>query len=305
MTGKPKILVIEDEPGVLMMMVQRLTQAGFEIRKYKYTGFGSYFFYDFLLFHKLLGIDKMLSIEHDSNLEKRVKYNRPFSCVEIKIDKASNIIPTLPREAKHLLWLDYDQNVNRDILDDLYAVGSQLSTGSIVLVTVDVEPPDRDSEEIEATKRYFEEETKKYLGIKTDDQYAKSNIPSLSKELLYNALMNGMSGRIGFEYFPLFYFTYADGHKMMTLGGMIGRKKEKTKLKLLDTHEAFYFRMNNKDTPYNIEVPIVTKKERHLLDSNMPCNPDWLPAEFEFSRDKVKVYREVYRFLPAYAELLL
>ena len=37
-----------------------LSDAGFEIREYQYTGMGSIYFYDFILFHRLLGIHNML-----------------------------------------------------------------------------------------------------------------------------------------------------------------------------------------------------------------------------------------------------
>jgi len=82
---------------------QRLAQAGFEIRDYQYTGFGSIFFVDFIIFHKLLGISKMLSIEHDERIETRVKFNCPFECVDVKIDLATNVIPTLSPDGK-LKW---------------------------------------------------------------------------------------------------------------------------------------------------------------------------------------------------------
>ena len=37
----------------------------------------------------------------------------------------------------------------------------------------------------------------------------------------------------------------------------------------------------------------------------MPCDDSWLPNEFEASTEEIKAYREIYRFLPSYAELLV
>jgi hypothetical protein len=37
----------------------------------------------------------------------------------------------------------------------------------------------------------------------------------------------------------------------------------------------------------------------------MPCDDDWLPNHFEADAEDVMAYRELYRFLPSYAELLL
>ncbi len=37
----------------------------------------------------------------------------------------------------------------------------------------------------------------------------------------------------------------------------------------------------------------------------MPCKDNWVPQAFSMGKKDVAVYREIYRFIPAYAELLL
>ena len=37
----------------------------------------------------------------------------------------------------------------------------------------------------------------------------------------------------------------------------------------------------------------------------MPCADKWIPADFELSSENVRAYREIYRFCPTYAELML
>ena len=66
-----------------------------------------------------------------------------------------------------------------------------------------------------------------------------------------------------------------------------------------------YDRRSFDEDAYQIQVPIVTAKERLRLDSAMPCADGWVPEEFEMDAEQVRLYREVYRFLPAYAKLLL
>lgn len=284
---------------------QRLAQASFEIRDYKYIGFGSFYFVDFIIFHKILGINKMLSIEHDINLEGRVRFNCPFKCVEIKIDSSTDIIPTLSQDLRYILWLDYDEPVTDSILNDVYLAGSQLSCGSILLITVDTEPPSKESDEPSASKTYFEIEAKKYLGLVDIGDFAERNLPETSKRVIVNALKGGMSGRKEIEFLPLFYFLYADGHRMMTFGGMIGSEPEKRKLNSINKEGAIYLRMGMDNEPYVIKAPPFTRKERHLLDPVMPCSDGWQPEDFTFPPEHIEAYREIYRFLPAYAELLI
>jgi len=285
---------------------QRLAQIGFPIRDYQYTGFGGIYFVDFILFHKLLGISKMLTVEHDKDFEDRVRFNCPFKCIGISMDTATDVIPTLSRDLRHILWLDYDYPIMRGILTDVYLAASQLTCGSILIITVDVEPPIKGKEDPYTNKEYFEEEAGEYSGLRNINDFTKDNLPKTSGEILQNALNDGLAGRQDADFYPLFHFLYADGHKMLTIGGVIASNIEKKMIRSIDTNCAYYLRTNLSSNPYQIEVPILTQKERHILDAAMPsCSEDWQPDEFKLSPKDIDVYREIYRFLPAYAELLL
>jgi len=286
---------------------QRLAQAGFSIRDYEYTGFGGLYFIDFVIFHKLLGINHMLSIEHDSTLAGRVRFNCPFNSpiIEIAIASATDVIPSLSRDQQHILWLDYDEPVTKTNLNDIYLAGGQLSKGSSLIVTVDVEPPVKDKHDAHTNKGYFEEEAGVYLGLANITEFTKENLYKVSRRVILNALKEGMVGRTGVDFLPLFYFLYRDGHRMMTLGGIIGSNVEKRKLESMNKEGAVYLRMKGNEGPYEIKVPVFTRKERLLLDSKMPCPPGWKPTAFTIPAEHIATYREIYRFLPSYVELLL
>lgn len=293
------------ERRMLLDAFQRLAQAGFSIRDYAYTGFGSLHFIDFVIFHKLLGIDQMLSVEHDLALEGRVRFNCPYRCVDIMMGSATDVIPTLSRDQQHILWLDNDEPVTKAILNDVYLAGSQLPTGSFLIVTVDVEPPVKDAYDAHTNKLYFEEEAQNYLGLLDIQAFTKENLYKTSKQVIMNALKEGMAGRTSIDFHPLFYFVYAGSHRMMTIGGMIGSNAEKRKLNSMNKEGAVYLRMKENEDPYEIKVPVFTRKERHLLDSAMPCPAGWQPTEFTIPVEHIETYREIYRFLPSYVEILL
>jgi hypothetical protein len=295
------------ERRMLVDAFQRLGEAGFSIRDYRYVGFGSIHFVDFVIFHKLLGIADMLSVEHDPKLEGRVRFNSPFDCIDLKMDSSTNVIPTLSPDDRHILWLDYDEPVSSTVTEDVYMAGSQLSRGSILLVTVDVEPPVKGFDDAKTSREYFEREVGKYLGGTDIRDFTESNLHKMSRRVIMNALKEGMSGRRRIHYFPLFYFLYADEHRMMTVGGIIGSSEEKRNTESMNVEGAAYFRkrLGEKEGPYQIVVPVITRKERHLMDSAMPCEEGWQPKDFAMPAADVSAYREIYRFLPAYAELLL
>ncbi len=53
--------------------LQRLGATRFPITEFTVTGFGSIYFIDFILFHKLLGLRTLLSLEREESLKKRVE----------------------------------------------------------------------------------------------------------------------------------------------------------------------------------------------------------------------------------------
>jgi len=107
------------ERRMLIDAFHMLAMANFPIRDYQYTGFGSVYFVDFILFHKLLGIKRMVSVEHSEKVENRVKFNRPYAFVDIVIGSASELIPRLSPDLKHILWLDYDDVLSASHLADI------------------------------------------------------------------------------------------------------------------------------------------------------------------------------------------
>ncbi len=295
--------------------LQRLSAAGFQIADYQYTGFGSIYFVDFTLFHKFLGFKNMLSLEHDTNLESRVRFNRPYKFVDVEMQSATWIIPTLNRDRKHLLWLDYDGVLKKDHISDVLAAMTYLSVGSIVLVTLDGEPPELSKEELDRAKRnwprawmtYFEAQAGEFLDSRLAVRdFAKSNLPTVNVKVMESAFAYGLAGRTDVEFSPLFNFIYRDGsNQMLTIGGMVTSAEERRRIASCNWVGASYYRSTLGSEPYRIVIPRLTRKERLFLDHAMPCPQGWRPTEVDIPQELIDQYREIYRFFPAFAELML
>jgi hypothetical protein len=293
--------------------LQILSRSNFSIGDYQYTGLGSIFFVDFILFHKLLGIHRMLSVEISRKIKKRVQFNCPYGNIKLEFGRIGDFISQLNKDLKHIVWFDYDYALNTEVMMDVILASSELSPGSIILITVDLEMPKRDKglgeEDARRTPQermdYFNGALGRFFELDWDVRdFAQSRMPAVNLHLLQNAVKNGLTGRSEIEFLPLFNFVYADGHEMLTFGGVIGGPVERRLLEACDFSKAPYIRRSVKDDPYEIKVPILTRKERLHLDSEMPCPNGWKPKQFELADDAIKTYREIYRFYPAYAELL-
>src|SRR2546429_3020654 len=129
------------ERRMLLELFQRLMEAGFRISGYQYTGMGSFYFVDFIMFHRYLGIKKMVSVECVQAIEKRVHFNRPYGSIDIVMGDIADVIPSLSPDRKHILWLDFNFVITKEAIDAIVLATAKLSPGSVLLVTVDAEPP--------------------------------------------------------------------------------------------------------------------------------------------------------------------
>lgn len=308
------------ERRMIIDALQRLSIAGFPITDYQYTGFGAIYFVDFILFHKLLGMSRLLSLEQEPGLTSRVEFNKPFSCVDTRMFPASSEIPSLSRDIQHIVWLDYDGVMHKSFLSDIQSAMTILSPGSILLVTVDVEPPeDYDYKEVDPDfdsskkvlgprewKGYFEYHASAFLDLRlSEEDFGKSELVLRSSEILRAAFTKSIIARPELEFLPMFNFVYKDSHKMLSMGGMIARRAEKRQLRASTLCDTVYYRDNFDSAPFEITVPRLTRKERAYLDGQMPCADGWVPSEFVLEPEEVRRYNEIYRFLPAFAEILL
>lgn len=291
------------ERRMILDALGRLMNEGVPIRDYQYTGLGSVYFFDFILLYRLFGLTRFLSVEFDRDITKRVEFNKPFDPIAIRMEPIGDVIPDLSRDSHHIVWLDYDDRLKHSMLEDTSAAAFHLSAGSLLLVTIDADPPPGTAKLADRV-RYFEEEAGDLLPFDFDATWCvPSRLAETNLTIVGNAIRSGLAAR-DVRFLPLFRFAYADGHEMVTLGGMIGGDRERRKIDACNWADAAYLRRGDSDQAYRIHIPRLTRRERLLLDHNMPCAHGWRPEEFEIDDDEINAYREIHRFYPLYGELL-
>jgi hypothetical protein len=295
---------------MLLHAFHSLRDVGYPISKYEYTGLGSIYFIDFILFHRYLGLTRLTSVEGDLDVKKRVKFNCPYDLINIVHDDMTAQIARLSRKCRHILWLDFDSILTAALLDAVQLAATQLTEGSILLVTVDVEPPGRPDDGLKKYNptvwmQHFKTEANGLLwrGARRSD-FARDALPTTNAKILKAAIEEGLQARDA-KFIDMFSFLYADGHRMLSLGGMIGTDDDEGRIRSLDKKELFFLKDDVTNDPFQIRVPLITRKERYYLDQNMPCRKDWAPDEFEIKPEDLKAYRKIYQYYPAYTEMLL
>lgn len=279
---------------------------------YRYVGFGAIGFHDFTLFHQRLGIKHMISIEGELDSQDRIDFNRPYSCIHMKWGMSYDILPTLTWTKRTILWLDYDRPFDQAKLADISLAAASVRSGSVLVVTLPADPGDIDPGTDMAAKRL--NDLKSRLGKDRvpntieGSTLAKWGMASAYQQIIHNEIAATLSNRNGalsaegrVAYQQLFNFRYADGVRMVTVGGIFLNAADRRALTAKHFKDLEFIRTDQTD--YMIETPLLTLREIRYLDERLPrsapdvTHPSWIP---ETERRK---YGRLYRYFPSFSEV--
>jgi hypothetical protein len=283
-------------------------QSEFPIRDYRYVGFGSMWFSDFVLMHKNVGMSDMVTIEAEVSRTKRVEFNKPFACIGVKMGRAENVLGDVLDDKNSVVWLDYDGPLKSALTGDLeIAVGAMLP-GSIFLVSVNAM--------VDQLKGHFDEESEilptNYLAeiCESDSllteaaRLTRNDFPALVAEILHNRLKAAtLSLKPGCLYRPIWTFVYADEAKMITVGGMIADADAGERLNKSSVSDLPFA---SGEALFEVSVPVLTEKEKRALDKHLPCQQQILAKnlDFELRQKEIDAYQAFYLEYPVFNELL-
>ena len=298
------------------------------LKNYRYIGMGSAYFSDFNLFHKTLGVTKLLSIEGEDEEEykERIHFNKPFACIEVEFGRSNVVLPKLPWsdwDNKSIVWLDYVDKLMEYMLGDINTVVFNTQPGSVFLLSVNIE-----KEELprgcDSKKKWTE---KKYRIKKLEENVGRKNIPQraydmnltvennklIIREIIHNTILRSVSTRNGgadekeqILYKQLFNICYKDSADMLTIGGVIYNNKQKDKVDKMFENLDF---IRTDEPCFDIAVPKLTYREIHALDQVLP-NDETVQTGIAMNGDKkiplsiddVKNYAKIYRYFPTFTE---
>lgn len=296
-----------------------------KIETYRYVGFGSIYFSDFQLFHRVLGMDDMLSIEKDASAKACFEFNKPFKCVRIDCRTASEVLPELDWQIKTIAWLDYESKLDETVLSDVVSVCAKACSGSVLVISFNANAeinPDEDTR-----KKYTEDtgltfdldayrlrENRKRLGDNLPSEVSGSELrgaglASIYRRIIHSSLEEALSARNGV--LPpgkklinrqIFNFNYNDGARMLTIGWIFFEANDQDKFDACSFHELNFVRFG--EEPYTIKVPCLTIKEMRHLNAQLP------KAAFDeisipgAPLSDIKHYAELYRYFPTFAEAI-
>lgn len=286
------------------------------LHNYRYIGFGATFFHDFKLFHRDLGISKMISIEVEEELKERFEFNKPNFCINMMYGSSFDVLPSIDWSEKTILWLDYDKWLKNDYLSDISTFFSSAQSGSVFLISLNGFIEQKEGANLTKREEIVAElgEKKIPVGLK-DSDFNFKKLPSTLKKIVeqeIDRIMNirNLSLDDKFVYKPIFNFIYSDGVRMVTLGGVLHTQSDEAKFE--DSNFASLDFINTDQSFFSIEPPILTVREMTLLNSQLPNgideNGQFIDSEVanpQIPLSSIKNYSQIYKFFPVFAESLI
>ncbi len=290
---------------MIIEAIGRLASFG-PLQEYQYVGFGSTFFIDFKLIHREYGLANLTSVEIEKEKRSRFDFNKPYSCVRMYYGSAAEFLGSnrMRWSTRSIIWLDYDYRLDDSVLADIHRVIDRAPSGSLLLVTVDAEPPDlaerektlRDDIDLDSVLEWVDGGKLFRLG----GWGLAGAYHGLATASIESRLRKGPGDRLWRQ---IGHFHYADGHRMLTFGGVIVDQADLDSFERCNFDDLEFFREGA--DPFRIEVPNLTGPEIHRLAQGMPKSNkrtrDSL-KRLSISEEDVENYRRLYRYLPQFME---
>ena len=290
------------------LIVNSLHRLGsrFALKDYRYVGFGSMWFTDFSLFHRYLGISDMVTIEKIVSRKGRVEFNKPYSCIHVRMGDASAVLGDLVEAKRSLVWLDYDGGLASATTGDVEIAVGAMTSGSMIMISVNamsdqLKVKDDDGNPIQPINHLIELTGRAGLASEAH-RLTRNDFPPLVAEILHERIRSAALGRPGFSYVPIWNFLYADGADMITVGGMIVDEADGTLLAECELSELPFLTAGD---PFEIRLPVLTDKEKRELDRLLPRDTPIKASDlpFELRDTELEAYRKFYLEYPLYGEV--
>lgn len=300
----------QTERKIMVDLLKIAGGCGIPINEYRYVGMGANRFYDFVLFHKYLGIRKMVSLEHADDMIARAHFNNPYRFIKVRNEGFSDFISTDEYGSNTLFWMDYDGTLTTDITSDISQLSTKLHLGDFCFTTVSAEVPAslRSEKSTAGRLRLAKDVFGDLAGDLTLADAEQSGFHKAISKLLSAAFQNAFASRRDGVFVKLLQIQYADGVRMITYGGAL-LPEAMAKSYQSRVSASMPFLNIASDALYTIRSLSLTEKERGLFD-RAATHPSVLSTDRKtlsrlcFKEADIQSYKELLRYMPRYVETI-
>ncbi|APW44518.1 hypothetical protein RS694_19670 [Rhodoferax saidenbachensis] len=257
----------------------------------------------------------MISIEQVETAQARIEDNKPFR-IPVDYRKSKEALPDLDWSRKQFLWLDYDDQLSTDMLQDLRTVVRRASSGTVLSVSVQCAKASQTTEAEEdktpeaptALERFVAAFGRARVPPATKpDQLFGWPFGALCREMLLQeidaeiAIRNSGHALAEMRSKLICEFEYEDGAKMTTITVIFYSPEEKNLLEQCH-FEGLDF-LPEPISAVRINVPKLTAREFKKLESQLPLAQGSELVLGTIPVSEARQFAKMYRYLPNFAVL--
>ena len=286
----------------------RVLKTVLDLQRAIYIGFGSIWFTDFVMAHKLLGIADMISMESDEIGYRRALFNSPYSTVKVCNDSSSVILPKLCDDKEvngrpWVVWLDYDSEFDESLKADTRTVIEKAPDSTVFLITFNGNETKYGSakERPERLRELFEDAVPDDLPKEKCKGY---NMQKTLADFAIDFMTSVGAGSTRRLFVSAFRVLYKDSAAMVTVGGILADSKLVDIV--ADTVKTPDWRCRPTEP---IVAPQLTIREVMTLQSELPSQAS-LSREsvqdlgFDLKKEQVEAYQRYYLEYPTFVQII-
>lgn len=280
------------------------------INQYRYVGMGANRFYDFLLLHRYLGINDMISLEHDRNMFERALFNCPFYFIDVRCESVAAFIAKDIPQSPTVYWFDYDGGLGEEVSADIMSLAGKLRLGDFFFITVFAGVPRfLENQSDEGRLAWFQDTFGELSGEINIGDVERAKFSSALHKILISSFKYAFALRGEGKFVPLLQVQYSDSVPMLTVGGsFLGNSQATAYCEIVPS--VMPFLSVTTSVLYKIKSLNLTEKERVLFDRAVTA-PDSRREERDsltkmgFEDTELSSYKDLFRYLPRYVEAIV
>jgi hypothetical protein len=308
---------------LLIETLQRLRRY-FDFSQCSYIGLGGPFLEDFRLISQHFPEMALVSIEKSEQTHKRQVFHRPSKRVVLQRQDFSSFLSRYSTTGTDIFWLDYT-DLKYSCFGEFMRVLSLIGERGVVKVTLRAEPavnPKRLEslfETKEAEKRieaYAEDFRAQFSEVLPADfsaaDFRDIKFVELLQKMVRIAAQKALPDATGRAFQIVNSTFYSDQTQMFNLTGVVCATSETNQVRRMFRG----WKHSNLDwsAPERIDVPVLSMKERLLLDGHLPCRgvkrlAQRLGYNIDEGREKslrqLEQYVDFYRYYPQFAKIFV
>lgn len=279
-----------------------------DLSDYTYYGFGGPFLEDCRLIHDRCPEIKIVSIEKNAETYKRQQFHRFSKKLELRHEDFTSFISGFSGSGGEVFWLDYT-NLRYTHFDEFKNVLERTSERSIVKITIPAEHKDLNWE-------VFRRDFDQVLPASCNETSMDRPLPfmKLLLDMLQIASQQALPAAREETFQILDSSHYNDQSEMLSIAGIVCKKNQASQI--LNWFENWRFLNSRWEGPRRIDVPILSTKERLLLERHLPTIAKTgrnisrvlgyrIDNTSEANIDKLKQYEGFFQYYPYFARITI